>query len=72
MQIVWEWVFRHPVLFLIGGIVAFVLWLAAPVTWRNGEGSPIEDGEKIRAVFGGLAASTGNLWFILLGKAGRR
>lgn len=72
MQIVLEWMFRHPILVLVGGIAAFVVWLAAPVTWRNGEGSIVEDGENIRDWYGGFSALTGNLWFILLGKSGRR
>jgi hypothetical protein len=27
-------------------VILFVAWLAAPITWRDGEGDLIDDGEK--------------------------
>ncbi len=30
-------------------VAGFVLWLAAPMTWRDGEGSIADDGEHFAA-----------------------
>lgn len=43
------WLGHHPWawgLIALVGIGCFVAWLAAPVTWQNGEGSIVDDGKK--------------------------
>ena len=34
-------------LVVVIGIVMFVIWLAGPVSWRDGEGDIREDGKKL-------------------------
>ena len=72
MEIVLEWAFRHPLLVLLLLVAAFVIWLTAPITWRDGEGSVVESGENVRDWYNLFAGASGNLWFIVLGRAGRR
>ncbi len=53
-----RWMIFHPwswlVLFLLA-LICFAIWLAEPITWRNGEGSLIDDGQRFaRAANGGV------------------
>jgi len=57
IAVIFEWLRDHPwgwFLVLGAGIAGFVIWLRQPVTWRNAEGSSIDDerrfGRGLRAV----------------------
>ena len=46
-----RWVAGHPwcwLLIALALVGVFALWLAGPLDWRSGEGSPRDDGEEIK------------------------
>jgi hypothetical protein len=45
-----EWLLQHPPALITLGVIVLValyFWWSAPVTWKDGEGSMIEQGENI-------------------------
>lgn len=48
-----RWLARHPwcwLLIVLALVGIFALWLAGPIHWRDGEGTPKDDGEAIRRI----------------------
>ena len=49
-----EYLYKHPPVFFLVAVLLLgllVAWIAAPVTWRDGEGDARNDSEKMRAWF---------------------
>jgi hypothetical protein len=53
-----NWLLEHPkwlIALLVFAVVVIGVWIAAPITWRRGEGSLVDEGEEtafwLRAFF---------------------